>query len=104
MRREVGTEPEAGRQGRTMSAFEKSKLPIGQHWIVITSWYDDRREYWRASAPIYAYLGLFTHCPLITCPSRQEAVEQVCDLLAIHFQRLAFRKKETLCIHRVTFR
>jgi hypothetical protein len=71
-----------------MSAFETTKQSIGPYFIVITSWYDDRREYWRACAPLYTYLELFTCYPCVICSSRQEAVEHVSDLLAIHLERL----------------
>jgi hypothetical protein len=65
-----------------MSEFERTKRDVEGHSILITSWYDDGSANWRASAPTYAYLNLLTPTNPVACPSRQEAVEHVCALIA----------------------
>jgi hypothetical protein len=76
-----------------MSAFERTKQHVHGNITIINSWYDDRTENWRASAPLYAYLEPFAHAHLTTCSSRQEAVEQVSDLLILYFKRVDLSKK-----------
>jgi hypothetical protein len=71
-----------------LSEFERTKQNVGGRSILITSWYDDVKEHWYASAPAYTYLGLFTLDTPITCSSRQAAVKQVADQLAIYFQKV----------------
>lgn len=83
-----------------MSAFERSKQHIRGNIAIINSWYDDRTENWRASAPLYAYLEPFTHAYLTTCSSRKEAVEQVSDLLILYFERVDLSKKAKSHAHR----
>ena len=68
---------------KAMSAYARMKHEVRGHPVLISSWYDDRKQHWRASAPIYVYLDFLT-APA-TCHSRQAAVEQICHLLATYF-------------------
>ncbi|HZO90824.1 MAG TPA: hypothetical protein VFB38_21030 [Chthonomonadaceae bacterium] len=70
-----------------MSEFERTKQEVSGRSILITSWYDDHAQSWRASAPAYAYLSsLRTTLPVVS-PSRKVAVQRLSDLLATHFNR-----------------
>jgi hypothetical protein len=65
-----------------MSAFEQKQHEVGGQSILITSWFDDTAQSWRASAPAY-YFYLAT-LPPIAYPTRQAAVEQLTDHLAVY--------------------
>jgi len=41
-----------------MSQFERSQQTIQGRMVVITSWFDDTRRTWRASAPAYVPLNI----------------------------------------------
>ena len=41
-----------------MSQFERSSQTIQGRMVVITSWFDDTRQSWRASAPAYVHLNI----------------------------------------------
>ncbi len=75
---------------RTESAmateFERLKCDIVGHSVMITSWYDDRLDAWRASAPAYA--ALFSERTGENCPpaSRKAAIDDVINRLVDHFQ------------------
>lgn len=64
--------------------FERSKERIGPHSIMVTSWYDDQRKTWRASAPAYAYLHTTLQAADAIFRSRKEAVANITGLLAKH--------------------
>jgi hypothetical protein len=65
----------------TVSEFERTKQDIAGRSILITSWYDDREQNWRASAPIYAFANLFAPSTQVICSSRKVAIQRVCDIL-----------------------
>jgi hypothetical protein len=65
--------------------FERAKFDIGGHSVMITSWYDDRHEAWRASAPAYAsalFQRVDSEPPF---ESRTAAIDQVIGCLLSHF-------------------
>jgi hypothetical protein len=67
-----------------MLDFERMKQDISGHSVLITSWYDDSKQDWRANAPDYSFLSLNTKDrPL--CASRKEAIQRMTSLLANHF-------------------
>lgn len=65
--------------------FERAKYDVSGHSVMITSWYDDRQEAWRASAPAYA--AALPQRPEDTTPldSRSAAIDQVIGCLLNHF-------------------
>ena len=73
-----------------MSQFERSQQTIQGRMVVITSWFDDTRRTWRASAPAYVHLNTpgednGAHS------SRKEAIDQLSHVLgkrlAVHEER-----------------
>ena len=69
-----------------MQEFERTKQTVGGRSILLTSWYDEGRQTWRASAPAYAHLGTLFAAAHGDCPSRSAAVERLSRLLARHFE------------------
>lgn len=57
--------------------FERVKRSICGRSILITSWFDDRRGTWQASAPAYIHLRLRNAEMQAACRSRSEAIEQL---------------------------
>ena len=70
---------------KTMSEFERTKQEIGNRKIMLTSWFDEHRQSWRASAPGYAHLSVVVETGRVACDSRQAAVNLLCDVLTHYF-------------------
>ena len=68
-----------------MSEFERSKQKVGERTVLLTSWFDDGQQSWRASAPGYAHLSIISETARVACGSRQAAVTLLHDVLAGHF-------------------
>lgn len=68
-----------------MSDFEQTKRTIGGRSVMITSWYDESRKSWRASAPAYSYLASLITANPTACSSRHAAVERLSGLLTSYF-------------------
>jgi hypothetical protein len=67
--------------------FERAKYDVSGHSVLITSWYDDRRETWHASAPAYAS-ALPSRAEDHPPPdSRAAAIDQVIGCLLNHFDQ-----------------
>jgi hypothetical protein len=64
------------------SEFERITKEVAGRHIVITSWYDDTRQAWRASAPQYASLRSVGHASDLFHPSRNEALTHLYKALA----------------------
>ena len=64
------------------SEFERTSKEIGGRHIVMTSWFDEGRQVWRASAPAYASLGAVEDEASLSYPSRNEALTHLCRVLA----------------------
>jgi hypothetical protein len=69
-----------------MLDFERTKQTVGGRSIMMTSWYDESQQTWRASAPAYAHLGTLFAAAHGNCTSRSAAVERLSRLLANHFE------------------
>ena len=69
-----------------MSEFERTKRIVADRSIMMTSWYDDAKQTWRASAPAYAHLGSLLDSAREDCGSRTTALERLSGVLAGHFQ------------------
>lgn len=67
--------------------FEQTKCNLGDRSILITSWYDDQKKNWRASAPGYAHIhSILSPTDRGTAyPTRKSAVDRVVNLLNTHF-------------------
>ena len=76
--------------------FEKTKCQLGGHSILITSWYDDQKGNWHASAPSYAHLRVLSPDNRGSCGSRKAAIDQIMDLLARHFAEVEGTSPERL--------
>ena len=64
------------------SEFERTSKEVGGRHIVITSWFDETRQVWRASAPQYASLSAVEEEANLDYPSRNEALTHLCRVLA----------------------
>jgi hypothetical protein len=65
--------------------FERAKYDVGGRSVMITSWYDDRQEVWRASAPAYASALPARPDDNPPLDSRTAAIGQVIERLLNHF-------------------
>ena len=67
--------------------FEQTKRDVGGRSILITSWFDDQKKNWRASAPSYAHLATILSPTErgTTDPTRTAAIDRVLRLLTAHF-------------------
>lgn len=70
-----------------MSEFERTKENVAGHSILMTSWFDDVKQVWHASAPAYAHLGAINAAAAHNCASRKAAVAHVTSQLADHFEK-----------------
>ena len=64
------------------SEFERTSKEISGRHIVMTSWFDEGRQVWRASAPAYASLSAVEEEAGLSYPSRNEALTHLCRVLA----------------------
>jgi len=64
------------------SEFERTSKEVSGRHVVITSWFDDSRQVWRASAPQYASLTGVEGEAVLDYPSRNEALTHLCRVLA----------------------
>jgi hypothetical protein len=69
-----------------MSEFERTKETVAGRSILMTSWFDETKQTWRASAPAYAHLSSVLAVGTEDCASRKAAVARVSNLLANHFE------------------
>ncbi len=69
-----------------MSEFERVKQTVGGRSIMVTSWFDETQQTWRASAPAYAHLGALLATAREDFSSRNAAVERLSNVLARHFE------------------
>ncbi len=69
-----------------MSEFERTKENVGGRSVMMTSWYDDSRQVWRASAPAYAHIASVIENATTNCDTRQAAVARVRSLLIHHLE------------------
>jgi hypothetical protein len=68
-----------------MSEFERCKQTVGSRTILITSWFDESHQTWRANAPDYAHLSELLASSRVECFSRKAAVDRLSHVLAEHF-------------------
>ena len=71
------------------SEFEQTKRDLGGRSIVITSWYDDSKKNWRASAPGYSHIHSVGSAvdKGTAYPTRKSAIDRVVSLLTTHFSK-----------------
>ena len=69
-----------------MIHFERTKRAIGNHAILMTSWFDETAQTWRASAPAYAHLSSVVAAARGNYDSRNAAMDRLSSLLAHHFE------------------
>jgi len=71
-----------------MLEFERIKQTIGRRTVLMTSWFDESHQTWRASAPDYAHLSNLLATARVECPSRKAAVDVLIRVLTQHFAAL----------------
>jgi hypothetical protein len=69
-----------------MSEFERTKRTVGNRTILVTSWFDETKQTWRASAPAYSHLGAIVAAGLVDCTTRNAALDSLSARLARHFE------------------
>jgi hypothetical protein len=70
-----------------MQDFERAKQTVGGRSIMMTSWFDENKQTWRASAPAYAHLSSVIEMAREDSASRHAAVSRLSSLLAAHFDK-----------------
>ena len=71
-----------------MLDFERNKQKVGTRTILITSWFDEGQQTWRANAPDYAHLSILLSTARIQCTSRKSALDTLCNVLTRYFATL----------------
>lgn len=69
-----------------MIEFERTKRTISDHAILLTSWFDETAQTWRASAPAYAHLDSVVAAARGHYDSRKAAMDRLSSLLAHHLE------------------
>ncbi len=69
-----------------MTEFDRTKQTVGNHTVLVTSWFDDAKQTWRASAPAYGFLDEITRTSQVRCANRRQAIDAVIAVLTRHFQ------------------
>jgi len=68
------------------SEFEQTKRDVSGRSVMITSWFDTKKNGWRASAPGYDNVGsLSPMADREMCRTRVAAIDQVVHILVRHF-------------------
>lgn len=62
--------------------FERARLTVAGHGITVTSWFDERRQLWRANAPALLSLLGKREEDLITGTTREKALQAIQGRLA----------------------
>jgi hypothetical protein len=65
-----------------MSEFERGRHTVHGRLITVTSWYDDGKETWRASAPVFAHLSGLIASGRGQFGSRTQAVDALTTVIA----------------------
>lgn len=78
--------------------FEQTKRDFSGRSILITSWYDEQKKNWRASAPGYAHVRALSVPERGMCASRKAAIDRIVTLLTTHFA-----DKKTVATEHVLF-
>jgi len=68
--------------------FERAKQTVGNRTILITSWFDEGQQTWRANAPDYAHLSFLLATARVQCTSRKAALDTLCSVLSHYFATL----------------
>lgn len=70
-----------------MTDFERQKQTVSGHSVLMTSWFDEDRQTWHASAPAYSYINSLLSSTKENHNSRQAAVAHLSKLLTAYFER-----------------
>lgn len=65
--------------------FERTKRDLSGRSILVTSWYDDQKQNWRASAPAYSQVSTQSSADQEICTSRSAAIEKIVRMLQAYF-------------------
>lgn len=71
-----------------MVDFERVKQKVGTRTILVTSWFDEGQQTWRANAPDYAHLSGLLSSARMQCTSRKAALETLYSVLTRYFATL----------------
>jgi len=67
-----------------MSQFERTNQTFDRCTVLVTSWFDETKQNWRASAPRYTFVEEVAEAAQIPYESRREAIEAVVTILRRH--------------------
>ena len=70
-----------------MSEFERNKQTFDGYTVLVTSWFDETKQSWRASAPRYTFVAGVSEISQTHYDSRPQAIEAVVTVLRLHFHR-----------------
>jgi hypothetical protein len=64
-----------------VTQFERSHCVVGNHTIILTSWFDEVREVWQTSAPNYMHLSIVANAAHVSSTSRKAALTHLSETL-----------------------
>lgn len=64
-----------------MSDFDRSQHTVGDRTVLVTSWFDDTLQTWRASAPRYVHVEGITSANLGHYENRNQAINAILSVL-----------------------
>jgi len=70
-----------------MAEFERIQKTIGNRTVLLTSWFDENTQTWRASAPAYMQLSEHFRSANASYSSRKAAVDRLSHLLDDYFTK-----------------
>lgn len=69
-----------------MADFERTRVMVAGRSVILTSWFDEGKKTWHASAPGYTHVTAVFARGDAVCASRQAAISRLSHLLATHFE------------------
>lgn len=64
-----------------MSEFDRSQHTVGDRTVLVTSWFDDTQQTWRANAPHYNHLVGITSANQARYEDRRQAINALITVL-----------------------
>lgn len=65
-----------------MSEFDRSQHTVGDRTVLVTSWFDDTLQTWRANAPHYNHLEGITNANQARYEDRRQAIHALITVLS----------------------
>jgi regulator of sigma D len=68
-----------------VTQFERSHCVVGSQTIILTSWFDERRQVWQTSAPRYMHVSTVATAAHVSSLSRQAGLSHLSRVLIDYF-------------------